>query len=764
MVLTHTKQSLKTIGIVLGSLDESCQTNILAGIREFAEAHNIQLITFVGVTLDEESHYSNSYQMIGNLLSSSNVDAVICMGGAMTNLISKKELNDFTSRFLHIPVVNIANSLSNHINILIDNQFSMYTLVSHLIECHHCKHLAFISGPLEHEEANERLLGYKAALKEHNILIDHELIFFGNFSTYSGKDAVKSLIDEKNRMVDAFVCINDLTAYGVIDALKEKNISVPMDVRVTGFDDLPQSTISPTLTTVAQPFRLLGIKAAETCYDLLLKRSLPTVVPVIAHPIFRESCGCCSSPLNITPFWEPEQNVSEPFLQLTHHLRLEKLVDLLSPKISHTHRPKILKQLDYFMDVLVNEKSFDTPEFWNTLRAIILNFLHFEVKEGNWYEFLPYLQLHYNDLTQSQDFYKQKYLFATLTALIRDFYEHEAYIALQKDSFDAFKLRQFGQKLIASFDMASVLNIVEDGLRELCIEECYIVLSKAGCILQEDYVSLIFSYKNHIRMTLLENKIFKVQTILPPEISLKESASHYLVMPLIFRNEHFGYVIFKHHNLEASLFETLRSHISSGIKGSLLYAERCLAEETLRDTLKQLELANLELKHLSIKDEMTNLYNRRGFLEIANSYFKSAQKVNQEFVIYFLDLDNLKKINDTYGHAEGDHAIIAMSQILQESFTPMDFVARLGGDEFIILAVNSTPCDIYHVLRKIHANFNVYNEHCGKSYPLSTSIGYACYNESFRGSLQDLIDIADMSLYKHKLQKKGCSMVNSFER
>ena len=96
------------------------------------------------------------------------------------------------------------------------------------------------------------------------------------------------------------------------------------------------------------------------------------------------------------------------------------------------------------------------------------------------------------------------------------------------------------------------------------------------------------------------------------------------------------------------------------------------------------------LRTLSIKDDLTGLYNRRGFFALAEQGLKTAQRMGTEMLLIYGDLDNLKEINDTFGHKEGDQALMDISQILKETFRESDIIARIGGDEFVMLAMNSS--------------------------------------------------------------------------
>ncbi len=107
------------------------------------------------------------------------------------------------------------------------------------------------------------------------------------------------------------------------------------------------------------------------------------------------------------------------------------------------------------------------------------------------------------------------------------------------------------------------------------------------------------------------------------------------------------------------------------------------------------------IQNLSITDELTSLLNRRGFFTLAEQQIKIARRTGREMVLLFADLDKLKWINDTWGHAEGDRALCEVGKILKNTFRESDIIARIGGDEFVMLAVE-TPQSNAEILIKDH--------------------------------------------------------------
>jgi len=162
------------------------------------------------------------------------------------------------------------------------------------------------------------------------------------------------------------------------------------------------------------------------------------------------------------------------------------------------------------------------------------------------------------------------------------------------------------------------------------------------------------------------------------------------------------------------------------------------------------------LRSLSLLDEMTGLYNRRGFMTLAEQQWKLARRSRQHFLIFSADLDGMKQINDTYGHLEGDRALKKTASIIQETFRLSDIKARLGGDEFAVLMINCEPDSASQVFVRWQHHLDEENRagNDGNTlYRLSLSWGVAHYDPEQPAPLEDLLEQADQALYADKRRK-----------
>ncbi len=179
--------------------------------------------------------------------------------------------------------------------------------------------------------------------------------------------------------------------------------------------------------------------------------------------------------------------------------------------------------------------------------------------------------------------------------------------------------------------------------------------------------------------------------------------------------------------------------------------------ETLRRavscTVKQI-LLDRELRSMALADDLTGLYNRRAFLALATQQLKVAHRNDQRLLLFFTDIDHLKEINDTFGHGEGDRAIVRTAHSLEQTFRNSDIVARLGGDEFAVFALEASSQHANVILRRLARSLQASNE-VESRYTLSVSVGVARFDPKNPVSLGELMEQADQSMYTKKRDRPG---------
>jgi diguanylate cyclase (GGDEF)-like protein/PAS domain S-box-containing protein len=174
------------------------------------------------------------------------------------------------------------------------------------------------------------------------------------------------------------------------------------------------------------------------------------------------------------------------------------------------------------------------------------------------------------------------------------------------------------------------------------------------------------------------------------------------------------------------------------------------AVTVISKNITSLKMLEAELYALSVSDELTRLFNRRGFLTLADRQFKMCQRSGQPMLLIFADVNDFKQINDTYGHALGDGALKELTAILKKTFRESDILARMGGDEFAILITAFKPGQESEYLKRLHNNVAQFNKKGDHPYILSISTGVVIYDPSAPRTIDEMLTEADLRMYEQK--------------
>jgi len=159
------------------------------------------------------------------------------------------------------------------------------------------------------------------------------------------------------------------------------------------------------------------------------------------------------------------------------------------------------------------------------------------------------------------------------------------------------------------------------------------------------------------------------------------------------------------------------------------------------------------LLDLALVDDLTGLYNRRGFLTLATRDLRLARRGNETLLVAFADLDDLKGVNDTAGHAVGDGALRDTAALLRRTFRDSDLVARIGGDEYAVLVRHAGPASAGVLAERLKRQVRDFNRRAARPYQVSISLGFATHKASTLASVAGLLDRADRALYRDKRRK-----------
>lgn len=174
--------------------------------------------------------------------------------------------------------------------------------------------------------------------------------------------------------------------------------------------------------------------------------------------------------------------------------------------------------------------------------------------------------------------------------------------------------------------------------------------------------------------------------------------------------------------------------------------------EALKDLASMAE-RELTAVQLATLDELTNISNRRGFSMLAHHSLQLCRRQHTSAVLVFMDLDNFKSINDSFGHAEGDRALTVFAEQMHATCRSADIFARLGGDEFAILLINATKERVEDIVARFRQTLDEYNQNAQRGYSISFSHGTVEFDPERHGNFDAMLAEGDALMYQLKRSK-----------
>ncbi len=177
---------------------------------------------------------------------------------------------------------------------------------------------------------------------------------------------------------------------------------------------------------------------------------------------------------------------------------------------------------------------------------------------------------------------------------------------------------------------------------------------------------------------------------------------------------------------------------------------------TLNELMARIQHVKLQekVRTMAVTDELTGLYNRRGFFSLVEKLLQLCKREKKGIFMLYTDLDGLKKINDTFGHKEGDMALIDIANILRNNYRESDIIARISGDEFVVIPIGTTEDSAKIATSRLQKSIEIHNTEINRSYKLSLSFGIAYYDPENPCSIDELLVQGDKLMYEQKRHKQ----------
>ncbi|HKL84813.1 MAG TPA: GGDEF domain-containing protein [Treponemataceae bacterium] len=760
--------SRKKIGLQLQQIGTGYSAKIWPGIVDCAESRNVDLIMFPGQSLENPYGFNYQYNLIYQQMNEKNLDALILYTSLIGNFVDLQVVQQFCHSIKGIPVISVGAEIPGIPSIIIDNKSGIKEMVQHLVHEHKARRIAFFKGPESNWEAEERFVAFQEEMAAQNLPVEENLIARGDFTLHTTPAAMDELLAKCGELPDAIIFANDEMALRSLDYLEEKGFSVPKQIAVTGFDDIDQCRFTtPQLTSIRQPLYEMAWKAVETALDMLDGKPVENVISLPTKVVVRTSCGC---PLEIiSEMYRTIEKVRDtPSFDNEADSMYNYIASHLSPKCLNERENIIgtmIHKLLSLPDLLPseNELQYRRFEFTELFQKTLEKEIRLKMVIKDWLLILTAISQSLYTVKMSLKKEREIQLNLRLCSLVTSELS-EILQNTQNNNINNVQktLREVLGSLSSIVQMDQLIEDLHSQLPLLDVKTFYLYAYKKPWEHERGAKWKTPESIEFINGMVDQNPVpFGLKDTTFPTLGLfTEALMTYpigrtlLIYPLFFREVHYGLIIFELSKDTVFVIESLVTTISSVIKGISLYNSKERIEEKLRNALMELEENNEVLNNLSITDELTGLYNRRGFMKLALQQHRLNIQMKKKSLMIFLDVDGLKIVNDVHGHDEGDWIIQMTGEVIKKTFRNMDILARFGGDEFCVFTPNAGK-EVFEVFKKrLSSHVIDLNKNSGKPFNLSISIGAVECNYEDEHSLEDFMKQADEELYKEKRRKK----------
>ncbi|MCW8966252.1 MAG: substrate-binding domain-containing protein, partial [Candidatus Pacearchaeota archaeon] len=596
----------KTIGFFIDWVENPYQCSLYSGIKDRAKEKDVNLLAFVGGAIESPRRHEQLRNTIYKVVNKDNIDGLVISSGSVCRFVNEMLFTNYLKNFDQIPIVSIGQKVKNVHSILIDNKIGLYKMIIHLIRDHGYKNIAFINGPKGNFDAEIRLRIYRETLTEFNIPYNEDIIYPGDFTPHSGIQAVRSLLNQKKKKIDVILAANDDMACGAIEELQRRNIPIPKEYAVVGFDDQTSSKImNPPLSTIRQPIYETGSQALDIICDLIDHKKIPIEIYLETEPIIRESCGCNEESISqnsvcITPLRDVEIDDKEPEITIS---RLEKLAESIQNSVLNQtpnqpdFEPQYIKieDINEILQALFSSfrKNDHTP-FLSTLKIHLYKTNSFSRKtEIMWQIFisvlrsytLPFLSIPKKELAEN--------IFHKARLLIDDYSEREYLLKALKEEQAYQIFRDIGEHIITLESMEDVLDVLGMNFPQLGILSCYLSLYEGKDKKSSQYTNskLLFAISPKGRVKIGREGIsFPTRKLFPSGIIPSETAYSLIVESIFFGKNELGIILFEPGAQKSFTSEIMRRLLlNSALKGAAFIQQIQNQAINLTKTNKELQ-------------------------------------------------------------------------------------------------------------------------------------------------------------------------------
>ncbi|MBR6223945.1 MAG: GGDEF domain-containing protein [Lachnospiraceae bacterium] len=750
----------KTIGFLVSGIMDEFTRYMVNGIIDAASDDDVRIVVVPVKYIDRDytglpDKFEYQYRTNERNLTKENLDGLIVAADCIGCLTTRENLMRFMDELDDIPTVLIAAKMDGYPGVTFDNTYGLREGLEYLIENIGAKKIGMICGTDDYSDAVERKEVFMEVMKEHGIEVLDKRLAVSDLGGFSHK-AISDFVDN-NPDIEGVFCVNDMVAFSLYDILKKKGKEPGKDVKVLGFDNSQKgSMITPSLSTVDAD----AVELGRYAYRMVLRvldgeRVGQETIPT--RFILRDSFDQPKDPTNANkePVFDPA--------------RLDYYFDKVFYRYKAVEGNDGLRLRQLFKDLMntvilyAENGKYDAGKVLR-IKNMIDNFFKVgAIKYTDNNIISPYIESVFNVLSDVMDEGKRK----------AEIYHEEARLfrnIMKEISNEAINYENDLDQMLYSMKTvvkdtlnftyandASYSNIVES-LGTLGIGNAYVyIYDKPIVNLDQDLIERPKSMRLKAAMTnwKVQDIPYSLQSIdtrfLFDNLFIGDRKANFVLLPLYFGDTVYGSVLFDLTDITYRSGEFFANQFATVARVINILRQNNEIQKQLEENLTIMSKHNIELDRLSKNDVLTGILNRRGFNDVALSVLREKSRAGIDTIVSYVDMNNLKVINDRFGHDDGDFALKAISVILSETIGSEGVVGRIGGDEyaFVYFGELSVP----ELKSYIEMKFNDFNRASDKPYNVTVSCGFSRVTPEMEISLIDSMAAADADLYVAKQTK-----------
>lgn len=751
-----------TIGLLVSGILDSFTESICRGVMQAAKMADANLVVLSGKYLDRdltqnrELMYEYQFNTIFSYAGKDKVDALVIAADCIGCFTTKERMEEMISQYADIPIVLVASKMEGYVSVTYDNYTGIKQGLEYLIRELGCTKIGMIGGPTDNTDSQERKAAFLSVLEENGLAFHERMFVEGNLSRRCRESFCRLL--DKNPDLEAVFCVNDDTALGLYDELKKRGLQPGKDIEVLGYDDTIMAAKSyPSLSSVKADPIAIGARAFNLVLDMVHGEKVESEV-LPTQFVRRDSFKTISVK-------DDEVSIRQSEME-----KVDTYFDDIFYRYQHEYLQKEMRQLRGAFASLIEKLliSFDgdemRPETYMDIQVLLDEFLnHGGMQYADMENMLITFEKIYQVLKKRQSKLERKFelrdLFSIIYRKVIRAMDHQFGAMREAEEKTNYSMKLFIRDMLQfekgnDQSYASVLG----NLEWMGIKNAYIYmlpkpmvhLFKESFVLPKEMYLKVFVRDGRVHtVPALRQKRKTTDLFRSSTLGLEDPYSMVL-LPLFSSEMLYGVILCDLTDQIFSNGEFMINQMSSAIKMIQLLKSNEEIQQQLEDSLAILKENNIVLDTLSKSDGLTGILNRRGFYDAAEELMERSKSVGKDTLVVYVDMNNLKIINDRYGHEEGDFSLKLIGETLESIVGKCGIAGRIGGDEFACIMEYQGNDEGESVLKQIYKAFETYNEDSSKDYNITVSAGGCLLRPYDSLQLKDALTQADERLYEVK--------------